>query len=896
MIKTKHFKNAVTVCFSVLIIFGSLAEAEISTKSTNDELLQILPAESLFCVRLNNFNDTFGMVDQFLTGVSPMPMGVSMLVRMQFSKMLGSAELNGVNMEGSFALFGVKPTEKPQDPKPSDFFIGALVPITDYKQFIDGNPNLSPLDANGISKNTSSEFSGMLVKKVGNYALIGPSESGTFTATAKLMSLKPAKLGSVFDAAEAELATKEPLWVYGNIQQLSNTFGPLLSVQLEQMKKMMKGMESEKQMPMGPSLKAIEMYISILEALMKETRSLSLTVRPRPNVCNLTMNVSAVPGTEMANMFTTDTSTVKENRLLGYLEDGAMMNFAGKMNTPFWKKMNLKSIDLLTAIACENMTIEDITKMKRLTEDGISSLGGAVAFSFFIDANSKPPFAFKYILEVKDADKFNKFLDEAGEMMNAGGIADFYKRLGIEMGFTIKRGVGSYRGVSIDSAKLVMKSIDPNLLQGQMIDAMYGGGFEYRLAIVDGLCVSTVGGDVDSAIRKLIDEVKAGGPTQIADEMKAALALLPDAGKADFMGTYNIPRWFKMAGAMAGAFMPMPMPMAQMDIPTKSNIVFAGKTGNNRMTIDIALPKEHLTEIITAFQPPFGEAREQGKRAVSLNNLKQITLASIMYADDHAGKFPDNLEQLYPYHRNPKILESPRKPKDFIGPSYIYVAGLNLRMRDVPRIIIFYENPVFCSDGICAAFLDGHCEWMKLEEFLERLKDTYKQLGREMPEIKFKSPTKVTPPQMQQPIMQPGEVKIPRTTVQGRISGTNVKLENSSLNLKGGTLAIHSGSSWGSNPSLLIFLFGMEKGIVPNSKAFSADPNIRPSPSIHIHYRWKDPESSKIKTETAMRGYLFYLKFGQEKDGSIPGEILLKYPEKDIHVEGHFRAEIKGLD
>ena len=113
-----------------------------------------------------------------------------------------------------------------------------------------------------------------------------------------------------------------------------------------------------------------------------------------------------------------------------------------------------------------------------------------------------------------------------------------------------------------------------------------------------------------------------------------------------------------------------------------------------------------------------------------------------MYADDNQGKFPDNLQKLYPYHRNPKILESPRKPKGFDGPSYIYVAGLKARMRDTSRIIIFYENPAFCSDGICVAFMDCHSEWLKPAEFLKKLGETYKRLGKEMPEIKFKDSTK----------------------------------------------------------------------------------------------------------------------------------------------------------
>ncbi|MGB2810056.1 MAG: hypothetical protein WBC22_20115, partial [Sedimentisphaerales bacterium] len=276
------------------------------------------------------------------------------------------------------------------------------------------------------------------------------------------------------------------------------------------------------------------------------------------------------------------------------------------------------------------------------------------------------------------------------------------------------------------------------------IDAMYGDGFEYRWAIVDGLWVCTIGGDVDSAIRKLIDEVKAGEPEQMAAEMKAALTLLPEAGRADFMGTYNFLRLFKMMGAMAGAFMPVPMPLAKMDISTRSNIVFAGKAGNNRMTVDIALPKEHLTEIVAAFQPLLGQSREQAKRVASMSNLRQIALGCLLYAEENERKLPPNLQVLVEkgYIKKPEILESPRKPKAFKGPSYVYIPGLETRIDKTHVIIIAYENPAFCSDRISAAFLDGHVKAMDQAEFMERLKETYKQLGREMPEIKFKDSTK----------------------------------------------------------------------------------------------------------------------------------------------------------
>ena len=39
---------------------------------------------------------------------------------------------------------------------------------------------------------------------------------------------------------------------------------------------------------------------------------------------------------------------------------------------------------------------------------------------------------------------------------------------------------------------------------------------------------------------------------------------------------------------------------------------------------------------------------------------------------------------------------------------------------------------------INALFLDGHVEKMQKDRFLKALEATYKRLGREMPEIKFK--------------------------------------------------------------------------------------------------------------------------------------------------------------
>jgi len=597
MFNSKCLRNAAAVGLLVLLVLATGLQAQ---SSAGDQPLKMIPAESLFCIRVNNFEYTLSQIDQFLTGVSPMPMGLAILARMQLANVLGSPELNGVNMNGSLVIFGAIPPGEPTQTNPiSKVFIGGLVPVTDYRQLISDNPNCGQPDEKGISKITSNGTPIMLVTQAGNYALISwANDYAKLVAMAKVISAtKAAGLASTLDATEAKLAMTEPIWAYGNVQQASKTFGNIVSGKIEEFKTNMKNIKAKdpNTPPMMNTENIMNMYAGILETLMKETQYLSIVINPKPNVLNITKTISAVPGTDMANMFVADTSANQENKLLEYLEDGAMMNFGFKINSSFWKQLNIKSIDLLAVMAGENMTTKDIDRMKALAADVIDCVGGPIACSASIDTKTKPPFVAKYVTAVKDKEKFNRLIEEAMQMMNTSGIMDFYKDMGIETGFTIQRGVDRYKDVSIDSAKFTMKSTDANSPQGQMINVIYGGGFDYQWGMVDGLWVCTIGSNANSAIRELIDQVKAGGPKQIGDEMKTALTLLPEADKADFVVTYNFLRLFKMATAM------VPVPIPQMDIPTKSNIVFAGKADNGKMVVDIALPKEHLMEIMAVF-------------------------------------------------------------------------------------------------------------------------------------------------------------------------------------------------------------------------------------------------------------------------------------------------------
>jgi hypothetical protein len=106
-----------------------------------------------------------------------------------------------------------------------------------------------------------------------------------------------------------------------------------------------------------------------------------------------------------------------------------------------------------------------------------------------------------------------------------------------------------------------------------------------------------IGGDPNAGIRELIDTAKAGGPTEVPSEVTQAMSLIPNCEKAHFFATLNVIRTV----SMVKAFLPIPMPPLP-NVPTSSNLAFAGTADNGTFRLDIAVPKQHLTEIVTAAQ------------------------------------------------------------------------------------------------------------------------------------------------------------------------------------------------------------------------------------------------------------------------------------------------------
>ncbi len=574
------------VSSAMLLVVCALALGVAGPARAADDSMKMIPGDCLFCVRINNLNGALGQVDMFLAGL--FPMGVSMPVKAQMGQMLGSADPKGIDMAGSFAVFGPLPGGDAPDPSR----IGVLIPVSDYQQFVGGgNLNVSEPDASGISKIGPAGGQILAVTQVGSYALATTlgNEQALIQAK-KLLAGSTSGLAASLDAAELKRATDAPVWAYGNIQLAGKMFGPMVQGKIQEAKSMFQATEAQGQRAMASAGAALDMYSAMLDSLMKETKFISLSLEPSGDKIGAGFVVAAMPGTGMADMLK-GAATKPDNKLLGYLQNGAAMNFTGTMSSPFWLKVNQAYIDLLPKLLGNDASADDMQRLKKMVTDSCEALGGSIAGSFSVDAKSKPPFQVKYAAELKDAAKFYQVMDGASKMMSEGPIADFYEKMGMKMSFDLKRKAETYKGVSVDEIKFTMEPTDANAPEMQMVTAMYGGGLNIRLATVDNLLLYAFAQDSASMVHELIDQAKAGGPKQVPSEVQAAMQLIPGADKADFFVSCNVLRMAQMMNAMT----PMQIPPS---MPTQGNLAVAGNVGDGKMTVNVAVPKQHVMEVM----------------------------------------------------------------------------------------------------------------------------------------------------------------------------------------------------------------------------------------------------------------------------------------------------------
>jgi len=555
--------------------------------ATNDPM-RVIPADALFCVRINKLTTTLGQVDQFLTGISPF--GVSMLVRAQLGKFLGVAEPAGIDMAGDFAVFGPLPGGERPDPKR----VGVLVPVSDFQQFLT-NPNVTKPNAQGVLAINLEGKPTIAGIQMGKYLLLTPAtDPQALTEAKNWTSGGAASLSHRLSPDELKRAAGSPAWAYANVQVLAKMYGPTIQQKIKETTQKMQEAQAKGGPLAVPPQAALDIWTSLLNSFLQETQFVSLSIDPSPSAIRLAPVVAGVPNSDMAKIFSLSGTPPEQAHLVEYLENGAIMDGVVNFSPAFSKAMALKRIDLLTALLGPAMSQEDMARWKKLATDSADALGGAAAWAFLPDLKNKPPFKFRYVFVLKDQQKFSDILDQVSKMMNEGVLADLTKKFGLKMQFSLKRNAETYQEVPIDAIRVALQPTDANSPQGQMMKTVFGEGLNLRLAVVNSLLLYTLAADPEKEIRALIDQAKAGTPGPMPSEVQAALQLIPDARKADFFGTYNYTR----AIQMALSFLPMPLPGPPVEASPQSNIAFAGNIGNGRLLTNIAVPKQQILDIM----------------------------------------------------------------------------------------------------------------------------------------------------------------------------------------------------------------------------------------------------------------------------------------------------------
>lgn len=302
------------------------------------------------------------------------------------------------------------------------------------------------------------------------------------------------------------------------------------------------------------------------------------------------------------------------DHMLGYLENGAMFNVAGKIDRENLKTTYAGLFKLMGKMIPGGMSEADAEHLEKLIAKGIDAMGDSLAITFGVNDKDSMPFTGKYVIEVRDQAAFGQVLEEEMKLMGEGGVlADLYKGFGMEMNVEVDRDAGTYKGGQIGAAKVGFKGAGDGAMQAEMskiFEKMFGDGLDYRWAFEKGNCVYTLGGDADGMIRELIDQIRAGGPKQVGSQMKAALEVLGNSDKADVVGTFNFVRYMQMVAGFIATAEDVDMP--ELETPTESNIAFAGRTTEaGNLAFQIVMPKEHLLETKSVFENIIPKIKEQ---------------------------------------------------------------------------------------------------------------------------------------------------------------------------------------------------------------------------------------------------------------------------------------------
>jgi hypothetical protein len=228
-------------------------------QTTKDELLALLPDTTIACARVNNLDYTLALIDQYLMGLSPVPMVATIGIRTGLAQVTQDQNLQAINTGGNLALLVLPPAGQ-GDPQ--------AVLLTPYKgadsaaALKAANVLAVPDTAYGFKTLTPAQLSADLFK--------GPSLQPSLTAR------------------QLDESATAPIWLYVNLPKAVEFVAPLAEAKMKE------------QAATNPQLSSAMAQTEQLKQVGKEIQCVSVSVYPSGPMLTLDLDLIPAPSSAFA--------------------------------------------------------------------------------------------------------------------------------------------------------------------------------------------------------------------------------------------------------------------------------------------------------------------------------------------------------------------------------------------------------------------------------------------------------------------------------------------------------------------------------------------------------------------------------------------------------------------
>ena len=227
----------------------------VAGQTAKDDLLALLPETTIACARVNNLDYTLALIDQYLMGISPIPMVATIGVRTGLAKVTQDQNLQAVNTGGNLAIVVLPPAGQGDAKDPQAVLLTPFKGADSAQALTAAGVLAVPDTAYGCKSLTPAQFSADLLK--------GPS-------------LQPSLTARQLD----ETATA-PIWLYVNLPKAVEFIAPLAEAKMQE------------QAAANPQLKSALDQTEQIKQIGKEIQCLSVSVYPSGPM--LTLDLDLIP-------------------------------------------------------------------------------------------------------------------------------------------------------------------------------------------------------------------------------------------------------------------------------------------------------------------------------------------------------------------------------------------------------------------------------------------------------------------------------------------------------------------------------------------------------------------------------------------------------------------------